>query len=480
MQLCAGSVAVAATAIVIREQTPLRAEPRDSGKQQAVLWQGEAVEVRGERMDYVQVYDHRRERGGFVRASHVRRVELTAAEAPELLAIVRFLREAPGSDALGIGLAAAYIQAAPAAVLQGEGGADALEALGTFAERLASRASSTASQSKSADAVLSSQLDVAARYGVGFVSFESAGRIRMCYDGDAFRRLQSTRASPQQRARAALALTRPDCIDPAMRPLDRVAVDEKRAQILDQIDASTLPGYLKNRVLMRRAGIAAGLAYHRARKGEPAEAVASRALRDLASVGKSELTDDDKLTYADAAMRVNASRWAAVSGPAAAGARGLQIVTAPGQPGETCVLLIDAKHDAAHALARRCTYGIVWEASFTVNREGTAAAVAVQHMDAWRELWIVRKTGSAWTLGVLPPAAIAPELGYAEFAGWVPGGQQVLVAREARGEGTYKRAFEVRRLDTLAIERQSSEPAVLGAFRRWQDPSWKAQTVSLR
>ena len=54
------------------------------------------------------------------------------------------------------------------------------------------------------------------------------------------------------------------------------------------------------------------------------------------------------------------------------------------------------------------------------------------------------------------------------------------MAREARGEGKYKRNFEVVRLDSLAIERQSGDPAVLGPFQRWQDAAWKTQTVSVR
>ena len=110
----AANAATPGTAIVTRDQTSLRAAPRSSAQQQALLWQGEIVEVRGERMDYVQVYDYRRERGGFVHVSHVRRVKLTAEEAPELLSIVRFVRDTPVAEALGIGFAMAYIQAAPA------------------------------------------------------------------------------------------------------------------------------------------------------------------------------------------------------------------------------------------------------------------------------------------------------------------------------------------------------------------------------
>jgi hypothetical protein len=90
-------------AIVTRDQAPLRAAPRDSAPANAVLWQGEALEVRGERMDYLQVWDHARERGGFVRASQVRRAGLAAADASELLAVLRFLRDTPGEEALGIG-----------------------------------------------------------------------------------------------------------------------------------------------------------------------------------------------------------------------------------------------------------------------------------------------------------------------------------------------------------------------------------------
>ena len=471
------------TAIVTSDQAALRAAPRDSAQQQAQLWQGEMLEVRGERLDYLQVYDHKRERAGYVRASQVRRTSLAPAEAPELLSVLRFVQDRPGSEALGMGLAAAYLQAAPAEALNGPEGIAAFDALGAMADRLARRASSGMALTKPQEAALSAHLDVARHYGVNFASYEREGKMTICYDGEAFRRVLAMKSAPEQRARAALALTRTECVDPNLQPLQRAQVDLWRAEVLERVDTAALPGWLRNRVQMRRAGVYATVAYQRVRQGQPAEGAAKSALTELAGVTQAELTDVDIPAYNDAAMRVNASRWAAMPDVAAKAntSRGPSIATLPGQPGETCVLLVDARHDVKSPLARRCTYAIVWANSASLNREGTALALAVQPLEAWRELWLFRKDArGAWDISVLPPATTNPDLGYAEFAGWVPGGKQVLVAREARGEGKYKKTFEVLKLASLTAERQAAEAAMLGAFQRWQDPGWKGMSVSVR
>jgi hypothetical protein len=474
------------SAIVVQDQASLRAAPRDGAQQQASLWQGEVLEVRGERLDYLQVWDHKRERGGFVRASDVRRVALTETEGPALLAVMRFVQDTPGAEALGIGLAAAYLQAAPAKALAGVEGAQAFDALGTFADRLARRAS-VAVPGKASGATLSAHLDVANGYGVRFATYEVEGRMQVCYDGDAFRRLLAMPvAEAEQRARAALSLTRPECINPDLPAHERAKVTAWQADVLERVDVAGLPGYLRNRVQMRRASVWGATAFQQARKNvaDPAvAAAAARALAEFAGVSKADLPDEDQSAYNDAAMRVSAVRWALVPAtPSVAAPSGARptLLTEPGAPGETCVLLVDAQHSAKAPLLRRCTYGVVWSASASTNREGTAVALAVQPMEGWRELWVLRKTDGGWLADVLPPAAANPETGVAEWAGWVPGGQQMLVAREARGQGRYRKSFEVVRLEGLSTERVTGEVAALPLFQRWQDPAWKRQTLSLR
>ncbi|HOB03316.1 MAG TPA: hypothetical protein PKJ50_17305, partial [Casimicrobium huifangae] len=174
--LLSSTLAAAALAIVAQDQVVLRAAPRDSAQQQTMLSQGDSLEVRGEKMDFLQVYDHRRERSGYVRTSQVRQTTLSASEAPELLAVARFVRDTPGTEAMGIAFVAAYLKAAPATAID----AEPFDILGTLADRLARRASGA---SKAQEALLSTQVDTARHYGIGFIDIERDGRVRLCYEG---------------------------------------------------------------------------------------------------------------------------------------------------------------------------------------------------------------------------------------------------------------------------------------------------------
>lgn len=461
---------------LVVQDAPLRGAPRDTASLQAQMGRGEALEIRAERGDHWQVWDYRRERGGWLRKGQVLLVPRGDAAAPELLAQLRLARQQWGTEGLGLGLAAAYVQAATPAEMAGPGGAEALDAFATFAERIADRAS--ARDAKPTEGQLAAQMDVAARYGLKFEQFdvEADGRVQVCYDGEAFRRLLVTAATPEQRVRAALALTRPDCLNPRATPREQEARDQWRQQVLAQVDAAALPPHWKNRLQMRRASVAASLAFAQARRGAGGEGAA--ALAEFASIQPTELTEDDQAAYNDAAMRVNAARWLGT----AATARdfgAVQLTLQPGADGERCVEL----KAGGKVAARRCSFGQVALASASLNREGRALALAVQPLDGWRELWLfIQEPGrnGGWRVEVLPPAPAQPGLGVAEFAGWVPGGAQLLLAREFRAEGKYRRSFEVVSLTTLATERQSGEPALMGAFQRWSDPAWRGASPMRR
>lgn len=460
-------------AIVTQDATPLRAAPAGAATTQAVLAPGDLLEVRGERLDHLQVYDHQRERAGFVKATQVRPLGLQEADAPALLAVLRFLRDTPGAEALGIAYAAAYLKAAPAAAIT----AEPFDALGVMSERLARRASARSGRPNDP---VAAHLEAAGRYGVKFNTLERESALQLCYEGEAFRRVLAMRAEPEAQARAALALTRHDCVDPALPPQRRLALDLWRADVLNRVDAAAfaqLSEPSRNRLRLRRAGVWAALAHARSRDGGDAAAAARRAIDELAAVNKTELGDEEQAEYAEAAIRTGASRFAAAA-PAATKAA-LQLVARPGEPGQTCLQLTGPGHDVDKPLWSRCTYATVWPASLRVAPDGRSVAFAVQPLPAWTELWLLRATADGWQLQVLPPAGSEPALGYVEFAGWVPGGQKLLVAREARSEGRLKRSFEVLSLETLATEKQASSPRLLALFK-WQDPGWRSQTVSLR
>ncbi len=302
------ATALTVIAIVTQDQSALRAAPRDSAARQAVLWQGDNLEIRGEKGDFLQVYDHRRERAGYIKASQVRVQSLKPEAAPELLAIVRFLKEAPGSEALGIGYAAAYLQAVPA----GQVDSEVFAALGNMSDRLARRA--TAGRSGKAGDALAAHLEVAASYGMNLVSYERDGQVQLCSNGEAQGRVLALPAPEIDKALAALSLTRHECVPPTLTPPERFAFDNWRAEVLGRVALATLPAVLKNRLHLRQAGVWASLAYQRARRPEtgPSAAgeAATRAIDELAKINPAELMESDANAYSDAAIRVGASRWA--------------------------------------------------------------------------------------------------------------------------------------------------------------------------
>jgi hypothetical protein len=436
----------AALAIVVQDHTMLRAAPRSNGTVLTALAQGEALEVRGERGGYLKVYDYRRERGGYL----------------------RFLRDSPGFEALGISYGAAYLKAVPAGALT----AEPFDSIARMAERLGEQASSDTVR-----ADVSAHLEVIGQFGVRMRTFERNGRMQVCYDGELFRRVLAQRgASAEQRAAAALGLTRPDCIDPDLSAAARASLDDERRTLLEAIDDADLCEMTRSRIHARRAAVWASVAFERARRGEPAGDAAARALTELLAVTASEVGDDRRGEYLDALLEVGAIRWAQVTPPAQSGP--FVLSAAAGEPGQTCVSVHDTRSRNGAALVQRCTYGIVWMAS--VRAVAPAALVlAVQPLDGWRELWVLREKSGIWRVDVLSPGAEQPELGYVEFAGFSADSRRLLIAREVKERGRFQRRFEELRLEDLALERQASTPDALRDFRRWQDAAWRRDTLAL-
>jgi len=463
--------ALAATlAIVVQDHTALRAAPRSGATELTALWQGDVLEIRGQHAGYLKVYDYRRERGGYLRREGAREVGLTEADAPALLAVLRFLRESRGFEALGISYGAAYLKAVPAPALT----AEPFAAIAGMAERLADEASGAGPRR----ADVAAHLEVVAQFGIRMRTFERNGRIQVCYDGELFRRVLSLPgAGSEERARAALALTRPDCIDPNAGPLARESVDEERRELLERIDEQGLSALTKSLLHARRATVWASVAYQHARRREPSGPAARRALGELLEVNADNLGADRRVEYVDAVVRVGAIRWAAMTPAAPMGS--LTLSATAGEPGQTCLTLADAQRPGAEPLLRRCTYGVAWMASAQTFAQGRALALAVQPLESWRELWVFHERAGSWTVDVLSPGVDDPQEGYVEFAGFAPRTRRLLIAREVKDQGRFRRFFEERRLDDLALVRQASAPERLFDFGRWQDVAWRRDTLVL-
>jgi hypothetical protein len=460
----------ATLAIVVQDHAALRAAPRSSATELTRLWQGDVLEVRGEHAGYLKVYDYRREQGGYLRGDAARPVELSATAAPDLLAVLRFLRESPGSEALGISYGAAYLKAVPPRAIT----AEPFDAIAQMAERLADQASGSTAHL----ADFAPHLEVAEQFGVRMRNFERNGRVRLCYDGELFHRVLTLPGSqPEERARAVLGLTRPDCIDPDLGPVPRASVDTERSQLLEQVNDGELNAMTRSRLHARRAGVWAALAYSQDRRREPAGAAAERALAELLAVHPDDLGDDRRLEYVDAVLRVSAIRWTGASPAPQAGP--LTLSAAPGDPGQTCIALEDARRPRGATLIRRCTYGMVRMASIQAIPQGPALVLAVQPLESWRELWVFHERAGSWTIDVLSPGLDDPEEGYVDFAGYSPGTRRLLIAREVKDRGRFRRSFEELRLDDLALVRQASSPELLRDFGRWQDVAWRRDTLAL-
>ncbi|PTT84644.1 hypothetical protein DBR42_14915, partial [Pelomonas sp. HMWF004] len=85
---------------LVVQDAPLRGAPRDTASLQAPLARGEALEIRAERGDHWQVWDYRRERGGWLRKGQVLLMPRGEGASAELLAQLRLARQQFGTEGL--------------------------------------------------------------------------------------------------------------------------------------------------------------------------------------------------------------------------------------------------------------------------------------------------------------------------------------------------------------------------------------------
>jgi len=482
-----GPALLAATvtvALVVQDRTPLRAASHDASPRQTTLTAGDWLEVRGEGQGYLQVYDHRRERAGYVRPDAVRAYAVDEASAPKLGAIVEYLRDAPGQESLGIGYAALFLRAAPPVTVT----AEVFDAIGTMAERLGRRASTAAHDT---DAALA-QVEAAETYGVHFARFERDGQTRICYDGEAFRRVLAMGATGPARVRAALGLTDPGCADSAAGTPGALA--KWRADVLSAVDASALGPDVSDRerarLHMRGATVRSELSYFAARSGDLALAkqASDAARRDLALVDRAVLADEDRPAYEEAALHAAAARWAGETAtPAGASAFAVDIVA--GEPGQTCVRVTRTGPTPAK-IVDHCTYALVWPSSVRIAPHDAAVTLVTEPLAGWDELLVLHPAGDGWAAATIAPASVAPELGCVGLAGFSPDGTHLAVVREARVTGPLgsphtvagrtERSFQVVVAADQRVEKSASTLAGASAFEKWQTADWKRGTLSLR
>ncbi len=451
-------------AVIAGDKVSLRAAPERTAAQSAVLFKGDWLEVRGEKKDWLKVYDHRHERPGWVARGVARQIELSDKQAPALRAVAEFLRDAPGMESLGIAYTGLYMKVAASKDID----APLLVTVGVMAERLALRASTTDANSHASE-----QLEVAQSWGIQFASIERADGARICYDGAAFRDALALAPATLDLATAVLGLTDPACERQTATATERQTRDEAALALLDKIDPTQLPGPIGNRVRLRRAVTASRLAWALARHGDAkAGKLAETAVSAFARVDQAELSDDDVADWHAAALEVAAARWASAT-PPAVGKQDPKLVLTRGEAGETCVTLDNSP--------AKCTHGQVWASSYRLAPGKRAAVLAVEPLPGWLELWTFRKADDGgWMIDVLAPTTDGVDLGYVELAGWSPDGSHAVIIREARTAGAVHKTYEAIALGTLAPEKQSTTLRGLGDARGWVTREWRGRTLALR
>ena len=399
-------------------------------------------------------------------------MELSETAAPELLAVLRFLRDSPGSEALGISYGAAYLKAVPAPTLT----AEPFDAIAQMAERLADQASGSATLSPT----LAAHLEVVEQFGIRMRNFERNGRMQVCYDGELFRRVLTLPGpAAEERARAVLGLTRARCIDPDLGPAPRASARHAaRAAARRDQGAGIERRMTRSRLHARRAG-GLGLDCLRAGAARRAAAGARRSARSPSF---------SPCTRMISARTGGPSTWT----PCCASARsaGRPWTRRPDRPLTLSAVARRSGPDVRRALSGRPphlerrwsgaapTGSCGWPRHARIA-EGPALVLAVQPLESWRELWVFHEEARELDGRCALARARRSRGRLRRFCRLRAGHAAPAHRARSKDRGRFRRRFEELRLDDLASGAAGECPELLRDFGRWQDVAWRRDTLAL-
>ncbi len=489
MLLAALAVTVA---LVVQDQAPLRAAAHENAPRQTMLTAGDWLEVRGEQLGFLQVYDHRRERPGYVRTATVRSYGRRRDRGAE----ARGARRVPARRA-GRGVARHRLRRALPAGGAGRRRSAPRSSTRSGRWRSGSASGASARVARAGDGSLAAQLEVAESYGVHFVSFERKRRDAASAT-TARRSAACSRSAGRGRRGSAprSGLTDRRCVGPRARH-DR---GSGAREVAVGGAGRRGPREARSGGSRVRTRAPAPPSLHRPVRPRCPRGAGRRPPRRAAGV-----RDGQARARARGPVRPRRRRPPHVR----RGRAPIRVRPLGGRAPPRAVSICHGRRrdwPPAHPARRACVSGlarlrrpprsstartgVVWPSSVRVAPHDAAVVMAVELLPGWSELLVLHATPSGWTADTITPAALDPDIGYVELAGFSPDGSHLLVVREARASGPLgaphtlapwiRHVYDVVGTADLHVEKEVSSLREVPASRRWETAEWRKRTLALR
>ena len=201
---------------------------------------------------------HRRERPGHARASVVHVWRPDESSGPALAAVVTFLRDMPGMEALGISHAVLYRKLVP----QEHWDPSVIYAQGVMTVRLARRTMAKVPALSAEQQSLAQDLETVTTLGIRMVPRDALDTTQgaLCDDGEALRTRLTLEGDPVEEGMAAWLLTDDRCVPESVSPARLFEYQRWRADVLSTVPSAGLPPWMIARISSRLAEAHASIA----------------------------------------------------------------------------------------------------------------------------------------------------------------------------------------------------------------------------